>query len=716
MRAGLWLCAPFRIRETVMRRKSYTLAVMAAAVHAAASHAQAIAAEPSAATLPEVVVTGNPLGSDLFELAAPVSVLQGEALFRQRKSTLGDTLSELPGMSATGYGPNASRPVIRGLDADRIRILQNGAGVFDASALSFDHAVAIDPLVMERAEVVRGPAALLYGGSAIGGVVNAIDNRIPQAVLRGFTGRTELRAGGAEREKSGAAVFEAGNGSFALHADAYTRDTDDLKIKGFARSARKRAADPQSVEATRTLPNSGSRSDGGALGVSHTWTDGYVGLSYSSFNTTYGTVAEPEVSIKADSKRWDVAGEARELGSVITGIKFKFGNTDYKHVERDAGVPATTFRNDGHDFRIEALHGRIGPVQGAVGVQWTDFDFSALGSEAFVPETNTDAKAVFFFEELPLGALKLTFGGRHERTAVRSAGGGATPFGATAPQFGDAQKRTFDGNSAALGAVYTLMPGLALAVNGAYTERAPAYFELFANGPHAATGVFERGNPGLGKERAKSLDVALRMKSGAHSGSISAFYSRFSNFVALFDSGNTRGADGELNPPDAGDGTSQNTGEEILQEFVFRAVPARFYGLEAEGRFRVLERGGTLDLLLKADWVRAHDRSTGAPLPRIAPLRFGPALDYQWDRLGARIDATHVDRQSRVAAGELPTGSYTMLNATVNYRLPAPGVKLEAFLRGVNLLNEEARNHVSFLKDIAPLGRRGVQLGVRGQF
>lgn len=698
-----------------MRCKRPMLALMAVAVHAATAHAQ-VSSNSAPATLPEVIVTGNPLGSDLFELASPASILQGEDLFRLRRSTIGDTLDGLPGVAATGFGPNASRPVIRGLDGDRIRLLQNGTGVLDASSLSFDHAVSIDPLVIERAEVVRGPAALFYGGSAVGGVVNVIDNRIPQTAVQGVSGRVEGRFGGAEREKAGAVVFEAGNGSLALHADVYSRNTEDLKIKGFARSARQRIADPQPVEAEGTLPNSASKSDGGAFGLSHTWVNGYIGISRSGFNSIYGTVAEPTVTIDMQSSRWDIAGEVRELGNVIRSLKFKAGKTDYEHTELDAGVPATRFTNKGHDIHLEATHGKLGPFQGAFGLQVTDFDFSALGAEAFVPSTSTNSRAAFFFEELPLGSLKLTFGGRHERSEVGSEGGGPVPFGGAGPRFDPAQTKTFSGNSGAMGAVWSFSPGLALAVNGAYTERAPTYYELFANGPHAATGVYEIGNTAFGKEKSKALDVTLRMKSGKHSGSIGVFQNRFDNFISLFNTGNTRGADGELNPPDAGDGTSLNTGEEILPEFAYRAVPARFRGIEGEGRFRVMERGGTLDLLLNASYVRADDKSTGLPLPRISPLRYGIGVDYRQDRLGARVDATFFEEQDRVAAGELPTDGYTMLNATVSYRLPAPGVRLEAFLRGVNLLNEEARNHVSFLKDIAPLGRRSAQIGLRGQF
>jgi iron complex outermembrane receptor protein len=693
-----------------------TRAAVAVAAATAAATVQAQSAKP-AAELPPVLVTSNPLGSELFSLVSPTSVLGGSELFLQRRSTLGETLADLPGVSATYFGPHSSRPVIRGFDGDRIRILHNGGAVLDASALSFDHAVAVDPLAIERAEVVRGPAALLYGGSAVGGVVNVIDNRIPQQAVRGAGGRAEARFGGAEREKAAAGALEIGNGRFSLHADVYTRDTDDLKIKGPNVSLRQQAADPALAVVNGTLPNSASTSSGGAIGGSFVWDKGYLGLSYSGFDSRYGTVAEPDVTIDMDSRRWDVAGEARDLGRAITGLRFRLGNTDYKHTELDAGVPATEFRNKGYDLRLEALHGAIGPLHGAIGVQVTEFDFSALGAEAFVPSTHTGTRAAFVYEELPLGRLKLSFGARHERSEVRTSGGGPPDPGTGLPRFDPAQSRAFNGNSGALGGVYRFTPGVALAVNGAYTERAPTFYELYANGPHAATGAYEVGNAGFGKEKTRSLDAALRLRSGPHAGSIGVFASRASHFIALFNSGNTRGADGELNPVDAdADNIADGSGEEILPEQVYRAVSARFRGWEAEGRLRLLERGGTLDLLLRYDAVRAEDRSTGRPLPRIAPRRFGTGLAYQRERFGARLDATRVEGQGRVAANELPTDGYTMLNAALTYRVSVPGANLEAFLRGVNLLDEEARNHVSFLKDRAPLGRRSAQIGLRGRF
>jgi len=700
------------------------IASAVAAVVAVSAHAQTTAVKPPAPAgsptqLSPVIVTGNPLGSELFSLASPASVLEGTSLFLQRRSTLGETLSDLPGVSSTYFGPNASRPVIRGLEGDRIRILSNGIGVLDASSLSNDHAVPLDPLIIERIEVVRGPAALFYGGSAVGGVVNVIDGRIPQEPVQGVRGRAETRVGGAESEKAFGAMLEAGNGRFALHADVHTRDTDDLRIKGANISPRLQALDPARAVTHGTLPNSASRASGGALGASATWDKGYLGLSFSSFENKYGTVAEPGVTIDMKSQRWDLAGEMRDIGSFITGVKFKFGRTDYKHTELDAGVPATDFKNRGHEGRLELTHGALGPLKGALGVQFSKFDFSALGAEAFVPTTQTDSKALFLYEELPLGNLKLTFGGRHERTEVGSQGGGPVPFGGAGPRFDPAQTRTFNGNSIAAGGIYTFTPGLALAVNGAVTERAPTYYELYANGPHAATGAYEVGNPAFATEKSRAFDAALRMRSGAHSGSIGVFHSRFKNYIGVFNTGNTRGADGELNPPETIEpGVSDNTGEEVLPELAYRAVPARFRGIEAEGKFRLLDRANTLDLLLKFDAVRADDRSTGLPLPRIAPRRFGVGFDYRHGGWGARVDTTWVSAQHRVAANELPTDSYTLLNAALTYRMKLPMAhgNVEFFLRGVNLLNEDARNHVSFLKDTAPLGKRAGQLGMRAQF
>ncbi len=641
--------------------------------------------------LPAVVVTGNPLGSDPSGLASPVSVMDDHALTLRGASTLGETVGNLPGVSSTYFGPNSSRPVIRGMDGDRVRLLGNGGASLDASSLSFDHAVTIDPLVIERVEVVRGPAALMYGGNAVGGVVNTLDNRIPQSAVDGIGGRAETVLGGADSTRALAGRAEFGGAGLNLHVDGFRRRTSDLRI-------------PDSSGASR-LRNSAADSEGGGVGASFAGDGGYVGLSYGVYDSDYGTVAEPHVTIDMHSERWDFAGEARDLDGFISGVKFHFGHADYTHTELDGGTPATRFATRGNDFRLEASHAPLGDWRGTFGLQIERSSFEARGDEAFVPSTDTDARALFLFEETRVGDLKLTFGGRIERVKVGSDGGGPDDANAPGtPRFDPARQRRFTARSAAVGVVYPLNEVFSLASQLAHTERAPTFYELFADGPHAATGNYELGNAALGKERSNSVDLQLRVKQGDHSGSIGVFHSRFSNFIALSGTGIRRDADGLINP----------AGE--LPEFVYQAVPAKFSGFEAQARLLLCRCAGELHLDLQADAVRATNRDTGEPLPRIPPLRGMVALDWLHDTLQLRLETQGVRRQDRVDASGTPTAGYVLVNAFASYGFTAAGIGWEAWLRGNNLFDTEARNHVSFLKDMAPLPGRGVMAGLRASF
>lgn len=646
-----------------------------------------------------VVVTASPLGSGLFDMVPAGDVLEGRSLVLQRRSTLGETLGAQPGVSSTYFGPNVSRPVIRGLDGDRIRILQNGSGTHDASSLSFDHAVPYDPLVAERIEIVRGPAAVLYGGNAVGGVVNTIDNRIAQRPITGVTGRAEPRVGGPDDERSFGALVEGGNGRIAFHADAFAREAGDLRTPRL------------------TVPNSSARSDGGTLGGSMTFDGGYVGISHGAFRSNYGAIPEPTVRIDMKSSRTDVAGEVRELGGFLSAARFKAGRTNYEHQEIDDGTVGTVFKNKGQDGRLELTHAKLGPSQGVLGLSVSDFDFSALGDEAFVPQTNTRVRGLFLYEEVSAGHWKLSAGARRDSVRVRSHGGGNVDASTGAAQFDPPQDRRFSPTSTALGALYRLSKAWALATNVSSTQRAPTHYELFANGPHAATGAWEVGNPAFAAERSRSLDLGFRWRTAKHSASLSAYQTRFSNFLAPFASGDRRGVDGERNPAeDPGNPGFTLAGEEILPELVYRAVPARFRGLEAQARLRILERSGTLDLVLKGDYVKAVDRSTGQPLPRIPPLRFTLGLEHAWNRWSAGAEAVHARAQDDVSPNELPTNGYTLVNASLGYTFELETVALRAFVRVNNLFDREARNHVSFLKDIAPLPGRGVLAGLRASF
>ena len=403
--------------------------------------------------LPTISVTGNPLGLASDALVIPVSILSGRELSLKRESTLGDTLNGIPGVAATHFGPNASRPVIRGLDAERVRIMQNGVGVLDASSLSFDHAVTIDPLVIEQIDVVRGPAALLYGGSAVGGVVNAIDHRIPTESVTGIIGRTEARVGGPDSQNNLAGVVDVGNGKIAIHADAYTRKTSDLNIPGFAVSSRKNQADPSILRENHgKLVNSSASADGGALGASLTFDNGYIGASYSDFNSNYGTVAEAAVRADMKSQRWDLASEFKDLGNIINRVKARMAYTDYQHQEIEGGTVGTTFKNNGVEGSVELGHAKFSSIEGVVGVQFQNTRFEALGTEAFVPPVQTQNHAIYVYEEMPLNIwnlekLKLSFGGRAEHTTLD-----ANPW-AKSPT---AQAASFNAYSYALGGLYTL--------------------------------------------------------------------------------------------------------------------------------------------------------------------------------------------------------------------------------------------------------------------
>ena len=404
-----------------------------------------VAAQPST---PGVLITGNPLAST--DVSTPTNVLSGDALVLRRGSTLGETLDQLPGLSSSYFGPNANRPVIRGQDGDRIRMLSNSGVSLDASALSYDHAVPIDPLVIERIEVLRGPAALLYGGGAIGGVVNAIDNRIPKAAIDEATGAAELRYGGAAIERGAAAIIETGGNGLAVHADGFWRRTDDLRVPSYQRPDGNGGFETEDL-----ILNSASKSYGGAVGASRVWKQGFLGASIDTYRSNYGSVAEDNVTIDMYLNKLTLAGEVRELSGAIGAVSGQWLLSNYQHQELDGGTVATTFKNKGSELRLQAEQRELslagGRLAGVFGLQAERADFSALGEEAFVPSTQTRQYAAFVLQEFSIGAGKLSFGARLGSARVDSAGDAA---GQT--QFGPAQSRRFTPFSAALGGLHNL--------------------------------------------------------------------------------------------------------------------------------------------------------------------------------------------------------------------------------------------------------------------
>ena len=685
---------PFR------RRRTAAAAAAAAALGLAALLGPTALAQSASSAA--VVITGNPLGSQ--SLTQPSAVLAGEGLALRRGGTLGETLDGLPGVAATGFGPQASRPVIRGLDGDRIRLLDNGGASADASNLSFDHAVAVDPLVVERIEVLRGPAALLYGGNATGGVVNTLDNRIPRDPLQGLGGRAELRLGGAAGERAAAALLEAGAGGLNWHADVARRLSNDLRTPRFT-PVRGGELQP----ATTRVANSAGASHAAALGASWADTQGFGGATVETYRNDYGVTVEPDVHIRMQRDRLQLAGERRGLGGPFGTISAQASSTRYQHQEVEgSGAVGTTFKSDGQAFRLQATQAPQAlagsTLRGVLGLQAERLDFSALGTEAFVPNTLTRNLAVFILQELALGGATLQAGARVERVTVRSEGDAA---GAEAQRFGAPSSRSFTPRSLLVGATAPLggagSAWRASATLGS-TQRAPAYYELFANGLHVATGVFERGNPTQQVERSRHLEVGLQWQQPGHNLRAALWQTRFANYIALDTDGETFAL-----PDGGGD----------VPVYRFQGVPAQLHGLEVEGRSRLVSVPWTLDATASLDLVRGSNRATGAPLPRLAPLRLQAGLEAAQGAWRAGATLRHAVRQNRVPASNQPTPGWTTLDLWAGWQQAVGGGAQALWTVKLSNLRDVLATNASALPTarlLAPAGGRALQAGLRLQF
>lgn len=690
-------------------------AVSLAILSLAAFYAQAATAQTP--QLKEITITGNPLGA--MDLIAPSAQYSGDGLLLRSKTTLGETLDGTPGVSSTYFGPNASRPIIRGQDGDRIRILNNGGALLDASNLSYDHSVTADPLTIERIEVLRGPGALQYGGSAVGGVVNVINNRIPREALfdakGGAAGKVDLGAATGNKERSAGVLLEAGNDRYAIHVDAMNRDTKDVNVPIDIVCNKASGA-----VTARTICNSASKISSTALGGSIFFDQGYLGASVSGYRSNYGTVAEPDVNIGMKSDRFALEGEIKGLGGVIQSLKGQYSKTDYTHTEFTGTVAGTVFKNRGSDLRLEARHAKFGNFDGLLGLQMEDSRFSADGDEAFAPYSRTQQNALFAYEEYTTSWGKLTVGGRLESVKVESLGNPSLV------KFVPSQ-RDFRPSSYAIGSLWNLTPQWQLTGNLAYTERAPKDYELFANGPHIATRAYEVGDSRLAKENATQFDLGVAWKSAFDSFAFNAYSSSFKNYIGLVQStGVTRNqADGAVNPVDNGAGFTVASGGTVelspLNEFRYLQTRARFTGFEASGNIRLIEGASPVDLALRADVVRATNLNTGQPLSRIPPVRLGATLKYASGPFGANVGFDHAAAQSRVPVGDVAPGANTRWNAGLNYRAKTGPASVLYYARLDNITNRLAYSATSVLTTTAfpaapPLPGRSLKVGLQASF
>ncbi len=653
-------------------------------------------AEGNDASAARVVITGNPLGS---ALAQPSELLTGDALAVRRAGTLGETLSGLAGVSASGFGPQSSRPVIRGLDGDRIRLLDNGGASADASNLSFDHAVAVDPLVVERIEVLRGPAALLYGGNATGGVVNTIDNRIPRDPLSGLGGRAELRLGGAAAERASSALVEGGQDGLNWHVDAAQRHSADLRTPRFT----PRSDGLAGPQASR-IANSAGDSRSAALGGS--WADarGFVGIAVDDYRNDYGVTVEPDVTIKMQRQRAQLAGERRGLAGPFTEFSFQASQTRYQHQEIEgSGAVGTRFNSQGTELRLQAKQaaqpGLGGAWRGVVGLQLEQLDFSALGAEAFVPTSHTRSSGLFTLQQLSVGPLNWSAGARIEQARVRSDGAASA-----AARFGAATQRDFNPHSLSMGLVAKLGSGWQASATLGSTERAPAYYEIYADGLHLATGAYERGDTSQQLERSRHLELGLQWQQGASKLHAALFATRFANYIAL-------AATGLQIAVEAGAPSTR-------PEYRFIGLPAALHGFELEARHRLLSSPWQLDASAGLDLVRGSNSATGEPLPRIAPMRLQLGLDAAQGSWRAGVALKSVARQDRVPAEDIATAGATLVDLWASWQQRWGDTDAVWSLKLANLGNALAYNATALrsARELSPAGGRALTAGLRLSF
>ncbi|MCB1275871.1 TonB-dependent receptor [Prosthecobacter sp.] len=633
------------------------------------------------------------------------SALSGQDLNLAIEPTLGQTLAQMPGVSSSYFGPAASRPIIRGQDGDRVRVLQNGLNTLDASAASPDHALSFEPANLKSVEVVRGPATLLYGSNAIGGVVNAIDGRIVDEKLDGtIRGSMGGRHTSVDNGYQTNVMLEGGWEGLAFHVEAFTRAAEDFRIPGNARTVGEQELNPLPAgtpEPNKVMPNSNLRTEGVSGGLSYVWDEGFFGFSWTEYHNNYASPADSDVFIDMSQTRLDVRGAFYRPLPRIKEISYRFAWSDYEHTEFESGMDNTEFKNDGYDARVEVKHEKIAGMEGVVGLQSERSDFFVGGAEAFMPPTITASNAMFFFEEVTRGTLSFQFSGRYDHVGVESRSN---------PVFGPAQTRTFENLSGSVGFVYTPNDEYSAAFTITHAERAPTSQELFANGRHVATDSFLVGDAGLGAESSLGFDLNLRKRTGWVTGSLSGYHTRYRDFIGQFPTGVMIDTDGDL----IGDTPEQR----------YRATQAQFLGAELETTFHLLhpitseeqQASTNLHWQVKADVVRARDASTGRSLPRIPPFHLTNALIFEHGSFGARLEGIYAAPQDRLAANEFRTPSYFLVNLSLTYRIIQGRTTMDLYVKGMNLTNEDAREHASFLKERVPLPGRGLVAGLKWSF
>lgn len=680
---------------------------------------------PPADSTRDIIVTA-PVQRSETDVLQGTSILTGAELTRELRPTIGETLARQPGVSASSFGPNASRPILRGFQGDRIRVLTDGIGSIDVSNTSVDHAVIIDPLLAERIEVLRGPSALLFGSSAVGGVVNVVDTRIPRSVPdKGYRLNGIANYGSAADERSGGLAGDVAVGEhLVLHADGSYLKSGNLRIgKGYVLSDSARAAalsqvglpqDPNeeqidfaaSANLRNKLPNTAAETWTAGAGASIITDTGSLGVSYSHYDSLYGVPVRyaTEVGQEQEAPRLDVVQNRVDLraevntgGGFLDKIRLRAGQASYRHfeLEEDNSI-GTAFYNKGLEGRLELVQANRGGWQGASGVQFFNRIFDVQGDEAFLPKNETDQTGLFTLQQYSAGKFKAEGGVRYELSdaAARTPADDLRFFRG---------KRDFHAVSGSLGASYGLTDAVRFGINLSHTERAPSAEELFANGAHAGTQAYELGSPDFRLEKSNGAEATLHVHGDGFSLDASAYYTKFRNYIS----------ENRVDPAICEAAAAPSGRDVDLPCFQYQQADARYYGFEADASLRLATVGSyAINADLLGDYVHANVTDVG-PVPRIPPARVLGGFEAQGELIQARVEAEHVFEQNRIAAFETPTDDYTMVNASLGFSPFGKGSRTTFLLSANNIFDVEARRHASFLKDFAPLAGRDIRLTAR---
>lgn len=648
------------------------------AVVLAAVCSPAFADELAIDNLEEVVVTASPFAKSIEAVNKPVNLLSGDDLQNASASTLGETLNGQLGVSSASFGPGVGLPIIRGQSDNRVKVMQDSVGSMDASAASPDHAVTLEPLLANKIEVLRGPAALRYGSGAIGGVVNVLDNRIPSELPETLNGGFELRNASASNETVGVGSLNAAAGDFAFHIDGVKRNSDDMEIPGYAEKS------PQDLATASKgfIANTDAESKSGTLGASYISGEDFIGISVNTLDNNYGIPPDGDELVRIDmhQTRYDLKGELNNPFDGFQKISARLGHNDYEHTEMENGEAGTKFTNDAYEGRIELIHNPLDfftlEWNGALGVQVAESTFAAIGEEAFIPKSDISNFGFFIVEETKRGDWTYEIGARVDSQKISPEAGGSI---------------SHDSLNLSATTTWHFTQDQQFSLGLAQSQRAPSIEELFANGPHPATGSFLMGDEKLNEETSTNLELGYHWHGDKIQFSSNLFYNQIKDFIY-----------------------ADNLNEIIddLNGYQYTQANATFKGFETEVK---IQFHPLWNLRLFSDSVRAT-LDDGGDLPRITPARFGSSLDFNLNQWSSNISATHAAKQNHAGNGESETDSYNRVDARVDYTFNNAGADYTLFAKATNLTNADIRNASSYLRDIAPEAGRSVQLGVRVKF